>query len=210
IPCSPDGYLDTGKLEHTIKSNTVLIILNHASNVTGTTLPIVEVGRIARKHNILFLLDAAQTAGCFPIDIKRDNIDFLAFTGHKALFGPTGTGGLVIGERVNIDNLSPLKSGGTGSQSESEDQPVFLPDKYESGTLNIAGLAGLKEGVRFILKRGIHNIHQYELAITQKLISGLRGIPKVTVHGVANNTDRVAVVSFNIKDKSPSEVGLIL
>ncbi|HBY57179.1 MAG TPA: cysteine desulfurase [Candidatus Atribacteria bacterium] len=210
VPCSPQGDLDPVDIKKSIKKNTKLIVLNHSSNVIGTLLPIAEVGEIARKHSILFLVDAAQTAGCYPLDIRKDNLDLLAFTGHKALFGPTGTGGLVVGERVDIKKLKPLKFGGTGSRSESEEQPDFLPDIYESGTPNIVGLIGLKEGVRFVLKKGIDKIHQYELELTQKLIEGLKEIPGVIVYGEDQVKDRVAVVSFNIKDQLPSEVGLRL
>lgn len=210
VPCSPQGDLDPVDIKKSIKKNTKLIVLNHSSNVIGTLLPITEVGEIARKHNILFLVDAAQTAGCYPLDIKKDNIDLLAFTGHKALFGPPGTGGLVVGERVDIKELKPLKFGGTGSQSESEEQPDFLPDIYESGTPNTVGLIGLNEGVRFILKEGVDKIHQYELELTQKLFEGLKEIPGVIVYGEDQVKDRMAVVSFNIKNQLPSEVGLRL
>lgn len=185
-------------------------MLNHGSNVTGSILPISIVGEIARKHNILFLVDTAQTAGCYPLDIKKDNIDLLAFTGHKALFGPPGTGGLVVGERLDIKKLNPLKTGGTGSRSESEEQPDFLPDIYESGTPNSVGLSGLNEGVRFILKEGVDKIRQHELELTQKLIEGLKEISGVIVYVENQIKDRVAVISFNIKDQLPSEVGLRL
>jgi len=210
VSCSPQGNLNPFDIEKSIKKNTALIVLNHASNVTGDILPISQVGSIARKHNILFLVDAAQTAGCYPLDIKRDNIDLLAFTGHKALYGPPGTGGLVIGERVDIEKLAPLKEGGTGSHSEFEEQPDFLPDLYESGTLNTVGLAGLNAGISFLLKEGINKIYQYELSLSQKLIAGLKEIPGVTVYGENQVKDRVAVISFNIKDQFPSEVGLRL
>jgi len=210
ISCSPKGSLESQDIEEAIKKNTKLIVLNHGSNVIGTLLPIIEVGKIARKHNILFLVDAAQTAGCYPLDIKRDNIDLLAFTGHKALFGPPGTGGLVVGEKVDIKKLNPLKVGGTGSRSESEEQPDFLPDVYESGTPNTVGLCGLNEGVRFILKEGVDKIRQHELSLSQRFITGLKEIPGVKVYGEEQVKDRVAVISFNIKDQLPSEVGLRL
>ena len=210
ISCSPQGILDPVDIERAIKKNTKLIVLNHGSNVIGSILPISIVGEITRKHNILFLVDTAQTAGCYPLDIKKDNIDLLAFTGHKALFGPPGTGGLVIGERVDIKKLNPLKVGGTGSWSESEEQPDFLPDIYESGTPNTVGLSGLNEGVRFILKEGVDKIRQHELELTQKLIEGLKEIPGVIVYGEDQVKNRVAVISFNIKDQFPSEVGLRL
>jgi len=210
ISCSADGTLDPEDINKAIKENTALIVLNHASNVTGTLLPIRSVGEIARKSNILFLVDAAQTAGACPIDIVKNNIDLLAFTGHKGLFGPTGTGGLVIGERVNIQRIIPLKTGGTGSRSESEIHPDFLPDRYESGTPNIAGIAGLNAGIRYILKRGIKQIYQQELSLTDKLISGLKEIPGIIVYGKNSIENRVAVVSFNIQHQSPSDIGLKL
>ena len=210
VSCSPKGFLEPQDIEKSIRKNTRLIVLNHGSNVIGTLLPIIEVGKITRKHNILFLVDAAQTAGCYPLDIKRDNIDLLAFTGHKALFGPPGTGGLVVGERVDIKKLNPLKNGGTGSRSESEEQPDFLPDIYESGTPNTVGLSGLNEGVRFILKERVDKIRQHELSLSRRLITGLKEIPGVIFYGEEQVEDRVAVISFNIKDQLPSEVGLRL
>ncbi len=151
VHCTPEGLLDPREIEAVIRPNTRLIALIHASNVIGTLLPIAEVGRIARRHGLLFLVDAAQTAGAVPIDVEADAIDLLAFTGHKALMGPQGTGGLYIGPRVALDELEPILRGGTGSHSESEEQPGFLPDRYESGTLNGVGLAGLGAGVRFLL-----------------------------------------------------------
>jgi len=208
VYCSPEGLLDPQDIEKSIKKNTKLIVLNHGSNVIGSLLPIAEVGEIARKYNILFLIDAAQTAGCYPLDVKR--IDLLAFTGHKGLYGPQGTGGLVVGEKVDIKKLKPLKTGGTGSSSGSEEQPDFLPDVYESGTPNTVGLCGLNEGVRFILKEGVDKIRQHELELTQKLIEGLKEIPGVVIYGSNQDKERVAVISFNIKDQLPSEVGLRL
>lgn len=210
VPCSSQGVLNPVDLEESIKKTTKLIVLIYGSNVIGSLLPITAVGEIARKHDILFLVDTAQTAGCYPLDIKKDNIDLLAFTGHKALYGPPGTGGLVLGERVDTKKLTPLKEGGTGSHSEFEEQPDFLPDLYESGTPNTVGLAGLNAGISFILKEGINKIHQYELNLSQKLIAGLKEIPGVTVFGEDQAKDRVAVISFNIKDQLPSEVGLRL
>jgi cysteine desulfurase / selenocysteine lyase len=210
IPCSSQGVLDPVDLERAIKKNTKLIVLNHGSNVIGSLLPITVVGEMAKRHHILFLVDTAQTAGCYPLDIKKDNIDLLAFTGHKALYGPPGTGGLVIGERVNTKKLTPLKVGGTGSHSEFEEQPGFLPDIYESGTPNIVGLNGLKEGVRFVLAEGVDKIHQHEKNLIIRLIEGLKEIPEVTLYGGDYRKEQVAVVSFNLKDKWPSEVGMRL
>ena len=142
--------------------------------------------------------------------MAKDNIDLLAFTGHKSLFGPTGTGGLVIGENVDIRKIAPLKTGGTGSKSESENHPDFLPDLYESGTSNIVGIAGLNAGVNYILKRGIREIRQQEISLAENLISGLKGIPGVALYGKEGIENRVAVISFNIDNLSPSDIGLKL
>jgi len=210
VSCSPKGFLEPQDIEKSIRKNTRLIVLNHGSNVIGTLLPIIEVGKIARKYNILFLVDTAQTAGCYSLDIRKDNIDLLAFTGHKALYGPPGTGGLIIGERVDTKKLTPLKEGGTGSHSEFEEQPDFLPDIYESGTPNIVGLNGLKEGVRFVLAEGVDKIHQHEKNLIIRLIERLKEIPEVTLYGGDYRKEQVAVVSFNLKDKWPSEVGMRL
>ncbi|MDW7681561.1 MAG: aminotransferase class V-fold PLP-dependent enzyme, partial [bacterium] len=136
IPCSQQGRLDPVDIESAIQPNTVMVALNHASNVTGAVLPIEKVGLIARAHDLLFLVDAAQTAGVLPIDIEKDCIDLLGFTGHKSLYGPMGTGGLIVGERVDLNAFDMIKCGGTGSRSEHENQPEFLPDKFESGTPN--------------------------------------------------------------------------
>jgi selenocysteine lyase/cysteine desulfurase len=193
-----------------IRPNTRMIVLNHASNVVGTIIPIAEAGKIARRHGSLLLVDAAQTAGAYPIDVEADKIDLLAFTGHKSLLGPMGTGGLYIGERVNLRELEPLKRGGTGSRSELEEQPDFLPDMCESGTLNTVGIAGLLAGVRFVLERGVDEIRRHEVELTQRLIGGLTAIPGVTVHGGHDARRQMATVSINIEGLSPSEVGLRL
>lgn len=210
LPCQPDGSLNPACIEAAIRPNTILIALTHASNVTGTLLPIAEAGEIVRRHNLLLLVDAASTAGAFPIDMEANHIDLLAFPGHKSLLGPTGTGGLVIGERVDLSRLRPLKRGGTGSRSEEEVQPDFLPDKYESGTLNVMGLAGLDASVRWILQQGVSAIRAHHEQITQALIDGLQAIAGVTVHGTLDAARQVASVSFIIDGVSPSEAGFQL
>jgi selenocysteine lyase/cysteine desulfurase len=198
--------LNSHEVESKIQSNTKMVVLNHASNVTGTLLPIEEVGLIARKYNLLFLVDAAQTAGAYPIDVEKDGIDLLAFTGHKSLYGPQGTGGLVIGERIKEKEMIPLKQGGTGSRSEFEEQPDFLPDCFESGTPNGVGLAGLLAGVQFVLERGVGQIRQNEMALIEKLIKGLKEIPQVKLYGPENQGDRIATLSFNVAQLSPSDM----
>jgi selenocysteine lyase/cysteine desulfurase len=204
VPCFEDGTLDPGEVEKKILSTTKMIVLNHASNVTGTLLSIREVGKIARKYNLLFLADVAQTAGAYPIDFEREEIDLLAFAGHKSLYGPQGTGGLVIGERINEKEIIPLKQGGTGSRSEFEEQPDFLPDRLESGTPNGVGIAGLLAGIQFVLGKGVEIIRQNEMVLTQKLIEGLKEIPKLKLYGPENQNDRIATLSFNFSHLSPS------
>jgi len=210
VPCSPQGFLDPADLEAAIRPNTVMIALNHGSNVVGSLLPIREAGQIAREHGLLLLVDAAQTAGAVPLDVQADNIDLLCFTGHKALYGPMGTGGLIIGERVDVERLEPLKRGGTGSRSEYEEHPDFLPDKCEAGTPNAVGLAGLAAGVRWVLRMGVEAIRAHEVALTQRLIDGLREIPGVTVYGGMDAARQTGTVSFNVAGLEPSEVGLRL
>ena len=210
LPCSSNGTLNPQDAERKIKSNTKMIILNHASNVTGTLLPIKEVGLIARNHNLLFLVDAAQTAGAYPIDMETEKIDLLAFTGHKSLYGPQGTGGLVIGERIEEKEMTPLKQGGTGSRSEFEEQPDFLPDRFESGTPNGVGIAGLLAGIQFVLEKGTEHIRQYESNLIEKLINGLEEIPRIKLYGSENKEERMATLSFNIAQLSPSNVSFYL
>jgi len=210
VRCSPQGFLAPADVEAAVRPNTAMITLNHASNVVGTLLPVAEVGRIARRHGPLLMVDAAQTGGAYPIDVQADNVDLLAFTGHKSLYGPMGTGGLLVGERVNVDRLEPLKRGGTGSRSEREEQPDFLPDLCESGTLNVVGLAGLEAGLRWVLERGVDAIRVHEVELAQRLIDGLRGISGVTVYGGLDAELQTATVSFNIAGMEPSEVGLWL
>jgi cysteine desulfurase family protein len=210
VPCSEEGFLRPEELEAALRLNTSMMILNQASNVCGSLLPVREAGTIARRHGCLLLVDAAQTAGAYPIDVEADQIDLLAFTGHKGLGGPMGTGGLVIGDRVDLDRLAPLKRGGTGSRSELEEQPGFLPDIFESGTANAVGLAGLAAGVRWVLDRGVGAIRQHEVALTRQLITGLGEIEGVSVYGGLDAGRQMATVSFNVSGREPSDVGLRL
>ena len=207
VPCSLRGELDPGDLPALIKANTKAIVLTHASNVTGTIMPVYEIGKIARDHGLILCMDAAQTAGAMPIDVEQMNIDLLAFTGHKSLFGSQGTGGLYI-RRGLEERIPPLTVGGTGSRSEFESQPDFMPDKYESGTPNAVGLAGLGAGVDFILSRGVENIRARETELTQHFLDGLKSINGVHVYGVGDASRQTAVVSFNIDGIAPSEATL--
>lgn len=210
VGCSPQGVLQPADVEAAIQPNTRLVALNHASNVVGTLLPVAEVGALCSQHDLLLLVDAAQTGGAYPLDMQADQIDLLGFTGHKSLGGPMGTGGLIVGERVDETQLDPLIRGGTGSRSEHEVQPDFLPDMCESGTANVVGLAGLEVGVRWVLERGVEAIRAHELAQTQALIEGLRSVPGLTVCGTLDPELQTATVSFNIDGMAPSEAGLRL
>jgi len=211
VPCSPEGFLDPQAVLSALRPETRLVVLNHASNVTGTLLPVAEVGRaLHRMGGPLLVVDAAQSGGAVPIDMQANGIDLLAFTGHKSLYGPMGTGGLIIGERVPLEEFRPLIRGGTGSRSEREEQPDFLPDMCESGTPNAVGLAGLEAGVRWVLERTVEAIRAHEGELTQRLLDGLREIPGVTVYGPDDARLRTAVVSFNIAGMEPSEVGMRL
>ena len=210
VPCSPLGELNPDDLTPAIKHNTVMIVLNHASNVAGTIQPVNEVGRIAHEHGLLLLVDAAQSAGLIPLDMERDCIDLLAFTGHKALLGPPGTGGLLFGERVDLERLQPLIRGGTGSRSGAEIQPELLPDRYESGTRNAPGLAGLAAALNWLEEKGWDKIRQREAHMGQRLRNGLQEIPGVTIYGAQGVDRSTGVVSFNIDNSMPSTVGLEL
>lgn len=190
-----------------IRPNTRLLAISHASNLTGVILPVAELGEMAKQHGITFLVDASQTAGVLPIDVQEMKIDMLAFPGHKGLYGPQGTGGLYVREDVDLE---PLIHGGTGSQSEAIDQPTTRPDRYESGTVNTVGLAGLLAGVSYVMEKGVEQIGQHEWELVQKTIVGLEKIAGVTVLGPDIETKRVGVVAFNIQGVDASEVSFIL
>lgn len=210
VPCAQDGTLDLHDVEQAIRPGTRLVAVTHASNVMGTILPISEISRLAHRAGAWMLVDAAQTAGVVPIDVQSMGIDLLAFTGHKGLQGPPGTGGLVIGERVPAREMQPLVCGGTGSRSEFEIQPEDCPDKFESGTLNGAGIAGLGAGVQWILKEGVDSIRRHESALAEQLMEGLARFPELTVYGPPRIEDRVAIVSFTVAGRRVSEIGLRL
>jgi len=210
VPCASDGSIDVRDLEKAMNSTTRLVIMTHASNVVGTLLPITEIASIAHQAGALLLVDAAQTAGAFPIDVQAAGIDLLAFTGHKELQGPPGIGGLVISDNVDVSQIEPLMRGGTGSRSESEEQPDDLPDKYESGTANLAGIAGLGVGLKWITDRGIGEIRDHLKKLSQTLINGLSALPKVKIYGTLDPERSVAIVSFTVTGKRVSEIGLRL
>ena len=207
VACGADGMVDLDILHHALRSDTRLLVTTHGSNVVGTLMPLAALAAFARKQRILYLVDASQTAGAIPIDVQHLDLDLMAFTGHKGLLGPTGTGGLYIREGVA---LSPLIRGGTGSDSAHETQPEFLPDAYESGTLNVAGIAGLAAGVNFLSEIGIDAVKTHEQKLVAQFLAGASEIPGITLYGPRDGALRCGVVSFNVNGVTPSEVGLIL
>lgn len=207
IECDPNGDLDFDSYLNEIKLGAKLVVMLHASNVIGTILPISEIGKVAHEHEAIFLVDSAQTAGVLPIDVEKDNIDMLAFTGHKGLMGPMGTGGLYIREGID---LRPLIEGGTGGQSILERQPEELPERFEAGTLNVPGIMGLGLAVDFILNESVTKIWKHEKKLTHQLLKGLEEIANVKVYGPRDVEKIVGVISINIEGVEPQEVGYVL
>lgn len=207
IPSRTDGTCDLGLWSRALQKPARLVVVNHASNVAGTLAPLEELARLAHSAGAVFLVDAAQTAGVVPINMKRAGIDLLAFAGHKGTLGPGGTGGLVISDDMDHCLIKPLLFGGTGSLSDKEEQPDFLPDKLESGTLNVPGLAGLGAGIDWINKRGIEVIRAHEKRLTSALIEGLSLIKGVRIFGCLDPERCTATVSFDAANRSVSELG---
>ncbi|MBB6694788.1 aminotransferase class V-fold PLP-dependent enzyme [Cohnella xylanilytica] len=201
------GTVDLAVLREEIRPTTKLIAVTHSSNLTGTITPLEEVGAIAKAKGVKLLVDAAQSAGVLDIDVGALGIDMLAFPGHKGLLGPQGTGGLYIHPDLELE---PLMHGGTGSASESPEQPSARPDRYEAGTPNTVGIAGLTEGVKFVLKETTERIHARERALTVQLMEGLMAIPGVKLLGPGPGTERTAIVSFLMEGLDPSEASFIL
>ena len=205
IPCDSTGSIQMDSIEPLIRPNTVALIINHASNVCGTIQPLESIGPICKAHNLQFIVDAAQTAGVIPIDVKACHIDALCFTGHKGLLGPQGIGGIILTKEM-AQNLTPLIAGGTGSFSHLETMPTHMPDAFESGTLNLPGIIGLNEGLAYIESQGMENIHNHELALTQAFLEGLQSIDGINIVGKQNIQDRTAVVSITIDGMDPANI----
>ena len=205
ISCDTTGSIKLDALESLIRPKTVAIIVNHASNVCGTIQPIKEIGIICKDHHLHFIVDAAQTAGIIPIDVKESQIDALCFTGHKGLLGPQGIGGMILTKEM-AQSLTPLIAGGTGSFSHLETMPTNMPDAFESGTLNLPGIIGLNEGLTFIESKGMENIHNHELALTEAFLKGLRPIDGINIIGKQDVQDRTAVVSITIDGADAASV----
>ena len=198
------GYVNPLDIKNEIKKNTKIIIINHISNVLGSIQDITSIGKIAREKEIIFMVDASQSAGVISIDVESSYIDLLAFPGHKGLLGPQGTGGLFIREGINLSNFN---EGGTGSNSHFMIQPDFMPDKFESGTLNTPGIAGLCEGLNFIKRVGIDSIKKVEDELMKYFIDEIRKLSYIKIYGNNSLNERSAVVSFNIDGVDASIVG---
>ncbi len=203
---APGGFLDTGSIIKAITPETKAVVMTHASNLTGEIYDIAAVGRACREMGIVFIVDAAQTAGVVPIDVEAMYVDMLAFSGHKGILGPTGTGGLVLGSRMVHGEmpLRPFLCGGTGSQSHSLRQPCELPDILEAGTQNVHGLAGLGAGAAYVLDIGVENILAYEQRLVQLFIDGIRDIPGMVLY--RPDCRRVGTVALNVEGVSSSDL----
>ena len=209
IPCNSQGMLLLDQVEGLIRPNTRAILMLHASNVCGTVMPIREVGAICHKHGLRFVVDAAQTAGVFPIDIVDMHIDALAFTGHKSLLGPQGIGGFIIEDSLAAE-LDPLISGGTGSRSDSEEVPDFLPDRFEGGTMNLPGIFGLNASLQYLEKEGIGNILQHEQTLSKRFSEGLAAFDCARIAGTEDPMKRAPVVSVDFTGHDNAEIAFLL
>ena len=201
------GFVDPAAIQQACLPDTRMLVVNHCSNVTGTLQAIEEIGPWCRKQGIIFMVDAAQSAGIFPIDVEEMAIDLLAVPGHKSLLGPPGTGFLYV--RKGLD-LQPLLYGGTGNFSQSESQPVEMPERLESGTLNTIGLAGLKAGVEFLEAIGLEHVQAHDQELLGQLIDGLSSMENVTLYGPLGSEWHGGALSFNIKNVDPAMLGFRL
>ncbi|MGW8267866.1 MAG: aminotransferase class V-fold PLP-dependent enzyme, partial [Longimicrobiales bacterium] len=203
----PEGYLDPEDIRRSIRGNTVLVILNHGSNVSGVVQDLEAIGRVCEEEGVPLAVDAAQTAGVVPIDMAKARISFLAFTGHKCLFGPPGTGGICVADQAQIQGTI---YGGTGVRSAHPYHLEEYPYRLEAGTLNLAGIAGLSAGVRWVKEKGIDNIHRHEMTLLGLLQDGLSGIPGVTIHGTTSLERRVPTLSVSLENYDAADVGAFL
>jgi cysteine desulfurase family protein len=202
-----DGYVSTENVLSAVRKDTRLVAMTHCSNVTGALNPIGEIGPLLKERNVLLLVDAAQSAGCEPIDISAMQIDLLAAPGHKGLYGPQGTGFLYIAPGIELE---PLILGGTGGASTGLTPPAQLPERFESGTFNIAGIAGLKAGIDFVIAHGVEKIRSHEFFLLERLIKGLSSIERVVLCNSDISRPRGAVLSFTIEGMDPAKTGFLL
>ena len=207
IPADKKGRIRYDLLESSVKSNTSAIVLTHASNLSGNVTDLAFVSNFAKKHGLLLIVDASQTAGSLPINVVKMGIDILCFTGHKGLFGPQGTGGLYVREGLT---LSPLKSGGSGVHSFDRQHPTDMPTALEAGTLNGHGIAGLNAGLDYILSTGVKNIHAKEISLARRFVNGISDISNLKLYGDIDAPLRTPIISLNIGNMSSASVSDIL
>ncbi|KRU26350.1 cysteine desulfurase [Clostridium sporogenes] len=209
LNCSEEGLINIEDFKNAIKDSTRLVVLSHASNIVGTIQPLEAIGKICKEKGIYFIIDSAQTAGVLPLNFQNLNCNALAFTGHKSLLGPQGIGGFIIDDELN-NIATNFIEGGTGSLSESTLQPDFLPDKFESGTMNTPGIAGLLAGIEYINKEGLNAIKEREEYLSREFINGLLNIDSVKVYGPLDASLRTATISINSSKIDNSELGFLL
>ena len=196
VDCDENGNIDYNDFEKLIKENTKAIVCTHASNLVGNVLDVKKIGSIAKKHNLIFIVDASQSTGVFPIDMQDMNIDILCFTGHKGLLGPQGTGGICVREGIDV---RPLKVGGSGVNTFSKEQPVEMPTHLEAGTLNGHAIAGLNAALDYLKEEGIDNIQKREEELMFRFYNGIKDIKDIKIFGNFENK-RAAIVTFNVGD----------
>ena len=206
IEANSEGLIDPKDIERAIRPNTKLIVTTHRSNLVGSIMPVGEIGLLAKKKGIIYMVDAAQSAGVYDIDVKEMNIDILAFPGHKGLLGPQGTGGLYINEDLDMESIL---QGGTGSESSSMTQPDVWPDKFESGTINAPGIIGLGAGIEYIMEKGIDRIRKHEEELTRHFIEGVKDIEGIKLYGPLTK-NQAPVIALNLEDLDSSEISYIL
>lgn len=207
IPADKKGRIRYDLLESSVKSNTSAIVLTHASNLSGNVTDLAFVSNFAKKHGLLLIVDASQTAGSLPINVVKMGIDILCFTGHKGLFGPQGTGGLYVREGLT---LSPLKSGGSGIHSFDRQHPTDMPTALEAGTLNGHGIAGLNAGLNYILSTGVKSIHTKEISLARRFVNGISDISDLKLYGDIDAPLRAPIITLNIGNMSSASVSDIL
>lgn len=203
-----DGKISAAAVERQLRPDTKMVVCAHASNITGTIQPIAEIGQAVRNHGALFLVDAAQSAGILPVNIKEMNIDLLAAPGHKSLYGPMGIGILYVGERANA--IRPIRQGGTGSHSLESRQPQSFPDRLECGTVNLPGVAGLAAAIEYFNEQGVEKIMTDLADKTQYLLKGLSGISGVVIYGPPAGEPRTSLVAVNVEGLSSNGLALVL
>jgi len=201
------GYIDPENIKKAIKKNTKMVVVNHSSNVIGTIQPLAEIGKICKENGVYFIVDASQSAGAVPIDMKAMNIDVICFTGHKCLMGPTGIGGSYVKENVPVKHT---RFGGTGVRSAVKTHLEEYPYRLECGTLNILGVAGLYAGVKWVNEKGIDNLHNKEMALWEQLKNGLQAIEGITTYCADSTKNQNPVLSFNVKGFDAGDVGTLL